>query len=87
YDDDYLCVGDSRGSVYIYNIESGRLLRHLAHKRSVRPVTCCVFSRDCRSVIYAGEGGFIWRYDYVDDETLAEWEKPEDTTPDGTDSE
>ncbi|KAJ2404852.1 hypothetical protein GGI10_005467, partial [Coemansia sp. RSA 2530] len=76
YDDCYLCVGNSRGEVYIYCIDSGKVVGHLAHKRSVRQVTCCQFSRDCRSVVYTGEGGFIWRYDYVDDETLAEWEKP-----------
>ncbi|KAJ1941328.1 hypothetical protein EC988_006791, partial [Linderina pennispora] len=79
YDDSYLCVGNSRGAVYIYSIETGKMLRHLTHKRSVKPVTCCAFSRDCRSVLYAGEGGFIWRYDYVDDETLAEWEKGSDS--------
>ncbi|KAJ1751390.1 hypothetical protein LPJ79_002068 [Coemansia sp. RSA 1821] len=79
YDDKYLCVGNSRGEVYIFSIESGKSVRRLAHKRSVRPVTCSLFTRDCRSVVYTGEGGFIWRYDYVDDETLAEWEKPDDS--------
>ncbi|KAJ1938677.1 hypothetical protein GGF37_004716 [Kickxella alabastrina] len=82
YDDEYLCVGNSRGKVYVYGLDSGRIVSHLAHKRSVRPVTCCLFSRDCRSVIYAGEGGFLWRYDYVDDETLAEWEKPDESASD-----
>ncbi|KAJ2900815.1 hypothetical protein IWW38_000190 [Coemansia aciculifera] len=76
YDDCFLCVGNSRGEVYIYCVDSGKVVGHLVHKRSVRQVTCCRFSRDCRSVVYTGEGGFIWRYDYVDDETLAEWEKP-----------
>ncbi|KAJ1646155.1 hypothetical protein LPJ64_002347 [Coemansia asiatica] len=79
YDDEYICAGNSRGEAYIYGIESGKTITRLAHKRSVKPVTCCLFSRDCRSVIYAGEGGFIWRYDYVDDETLAEWEKPDES--------
>ncbi|KAJ2158449.1 hypothetical protein GGF46_003766 [Coemansia sp. RSA 552] len=79
YDDKYICAGNSRGEVYIFDIETGKAIRRLAHKRSVRPVTCATFSRDCRSVAYTGEGGFIWRYDYVDDETLAEWEKPDDS--------
>ncbi|KAJ2706431.1 hypothetical protein FB645_001576 [Coemansia sp. IMI 203386] len=82
YDDEYMCAGNSRGEVYIYGIESGKTVARLAHKRSVKPVTCCLFSRDCRSVIYAGEGGFVWRYDYVDDETLAEWEKPNESASD-----
>ncbi|KAJ2315383.1 hypothetical protein H4R23_003947 [Coemansia sp. Cherry 401B] len=79
FDDKYICAGNSRGEVFIFSIESGKAIRRLAHKRSVRPVTCSLFSRDCRSVVYTGEGGFIWRYDYVDDETLAEWEKPDDS--------
>jgi hypothetical protein len=28
-----------------------------------------------RQVIAAGEDGYIWRYDYISDETLAEWAK------------
>ncbi|KAJ2515400.1 hypothetical protein H4217_005196 [Coemansia sp. RSA 1939] len=79
FDDKFICVGNSRGEVCIYCIESGKSVRTLRHKRSVRPVTSCVFTRDCRSIVYTGEGGFIWRYDYIDDETLAEWEKPEDS--------
>ncbi|KAJ1761854.1 hypothetical protein GGF45_004681 [Coemansia sp. RSA 551] len=79
FDDKYICVGNSRGEVFVFSIESGKTVCRLAHKRSVRPVTCSIFSRDCRSVVYAGEGGFIWRYDYVDDETLAEWEKPDES--------
>ncbi|KAJ2331754.1 hypothetical protein GGH92_009131, partial [Coemansia sp. RSA 2673] len=78
FDDCYLCVGNSRGEAFIYCVDTGKVVGHLAHKRSVRQVTCCQFSRDCRSVVYAGEGGFIWRYDYVDNETLAEWEKTEE---------
>ncbi|KAI9503017.1 hypothetical protein GGI25_003464 [Coemansia spiralis] len=80
FDDKYLCVGNGRGEAYIFCIDSGKTVGYLKHKRSVRPVTCCLFTRDCRSVIYAGEGGFIWRYDYVDDETLAEWTKHDDST-------
>ncbi|KAJ2550923.1 hypothetical protein EV175_003880 [Coemansia sp. RSA 1933] len=79
FDDKFVCAGNSRGEVGIFCIESGNPVRILRHKRSVRPVTSCVFTRDCRSIIYTGEGGFIWRYDYVDDETLVEWEKPDDS--------
>ncbi|KAJ2382993.1 hypothetical protein GGI05_005466 [Coemansia sp. RSA 2603] len=75
FDDEFICAGNSRGEVYVFGIDSGKAVARLAHKRSVKPVTCCLFTRDCRSVVYSSEGGFIWRYDYVDDETLAEWEK------------
>ncbi|KAJ1918388.1 hypothetical protein H4219_002614 [Mycoemilia scoparia] len=74
YDDNYICVGNAHGSVYIYDLNTGSMIHELRHRRSVKGVRCCAFTRDCRSVIYAGEGAFIWRYDYVDDETLAEWE-------------
>ncbi|KAJ2766040.1 hypothetical protein IWQ56_003869, partial [Coemansia nantahalensis] len=76
YDDRYVCVGNGQGEVVIFSIDTGKAVRRLTHKRSVRPVTCALFTRDCRAVVYAGEGGFIWRYDFVDDETLAEWERP-----------
>ncbi|KAJ1723020.1 hypothetical protein LPJ61_005868 [Coemansia biformis] len=82
YDDKYVCVGNGQGEVFIVSIDSGKTIRRLTHKRSVRAVTCALFSRDCRGVVYAGEGGFIWRYDYVDDETLAEWERPDDGASD-----
>lgn len=35
-------------------------------------VTIILFKRQ---VIAAGEDGYIWRYDYIDDATLAEWAK------------
>ncbi|KAJ2722013.1 hypothetical protein GGI07_003603 [Coemansia sp. Benny D115] len=87
FDDEYICAGNSRGEVYVFGLEAGKAICRLAHKRSVRPVTCCLFSRDGRSVIYAGEGGFLWRYDYVDDETLAEWEKPDESASDDSSAE
>ncbi|KAJ2787232.1 hypothetical protein GGI15_000893 [Coemansia interrupta] len=79
FDDEFICAGNSRGEVYVFGIDSGRAVARLVHKRSVKPVTCCLFTRDCRSIVYSSEGGFIWRYDYVDDETLAEWEKHNDS--------
>ncbi|KAG0274933.1 hypothetical protein BGZ95_009330 [Linnemannia exigua] len=57
-DELFFCVGTSNGSVYIYNIDTGRTVTELKHRRTV---------------ICAGEDSFIWRYDYVTDETLNEW--------------
>ncbi|CAB4374778.1 unnamed protein product [Rhizophagus irregularis] len=74
-DEKFFCVGTSNGSVNIYNILNGRLISELSHRRSTKAVRCCVFSRDCKQVIAAGEDGYIWRYDYISDETLAEWAK------------
>ncbi|KAG0163007.1 hypothetical protein DFQ30_000888 [Apophysomyces sp. BC1015] len=72
-DERFFCVGTSQGSVYIYNLETGKMVSELAHRRSTKSVRCCAFSRDCRQVVCAGEDGFIWRYDYIDDATLQEW--------------
>ncbi|KAF9987544.1 hypothetical protein BGZ75_000436 [Mortierella antarctica] len=78
-DELFFCAGTSNGSVYIYNIETGKTVTELKHRRSTKAIRTCIFSRDCRTVICAGEDSFIWRYDYVTDETLNEWAswKPE----------
>ncbi|KAK9711505.1 hypothetical protein K7432_007803 [Basidiobolus ranarum] len=78
-DNKFFCVGSSVGAVYIYNIETGKMVTELRHRRSTKAVRCCVFSRDCRNVVCAGEDSFIWRYDYVDDETLKEWTSKKST--------
>ncbi|KAI9360257.1 WD40-repeat-containing domain protein [Pilaira anomala] len=72
-DELFFCVGSSQGTVYVYNIKSGKVVSELGHRRSTKAVRCCVFSRDSRQIISAGEDGFIMRYDYIDDDTLAEW--------------
>ncbi|KAI1302823.1 hypothetical protein EDD11_005493 [Mortierella claussenii] len=78
-DELFFCVGTSNGSVYIYNIEAGKAVTELKHRRSTKAIRTCIFSRDSRTVVCAGEDSFIWRYDYVTDETLNEWAawKPE----------
>ncbi|KAG0052538.1 hypothetical protein BGZ83_002469 [Gryganskiella cystojenkinii] len=72
-DELFFCVGTSNGSVYIYNIESGKSVTELKHRRSTKSIRTCIFSRDSRTVICAGEDSFIWRYDFVTDEILNEW--------------
>ncbi|KAG2189043.1 hypothetical protein INT44_004185 [Umbelopsis vinacea] len=69
----FFCVGSSSGAIYVFNLHTGKQIAELQHRRSTKAVRCCVFTRDCRSVICAGEDAFIWRYDYIDDETLREW--------------
>ncbi|KAI8979826.1 WD40-repeat-containing domain protein [Mycotypha africana] len=73
-DELFFCVGSSQGSIFIYNLETGKLVTELGHRRSTKAVHCCVFSRDCRQIVAAGEDGFIMRYDYIDDDTLKEWD-------------
>ncbi|KAJ1979081.1 hypothetical protein H4R34_002963 [Dimargaris verticillata] len=72
-DKQYLAVGNAQGVVLVYHLESGRLVAELKHKRSVKAVKSCVFTRDCRSILYGTDDAFLWRYDYIDDTTLADW--------------
>ncbi|KAF9149390.1 hypothetical protein BG015_008818 [Linnemannia schmuckeri] len=72
-DELFFCVGTSNGSAYIYNIDTGRTVTELKHRRSTKAIRTCIFARDSRTVVCAGEDSFIWRYDYVTDETLNEW--------------
>ncbi|CAG8671126.1 4165_t:CDS:2 [Dentiscutata erythropus] len=74
-DEKYFCVGTSNGTVHIYNVLSGKLVTELRHRRSTKAVRCCIFSRDTKQVLAAGEEGYIWRYDYISDEKLVEWAK------------
>ncbi|CAG8447783.1 26242_t:CDS:2 [Gigaspora rosea] len=81
-DEKYFCVGTSNGTIHIYNVLSGKLVTELRHRRSTKAVRCCVFSRDTKQVLAAGEEGYIWRYDYISDEKLAEWAKWKQTKQD-----
>ncbi|KAG0345069.1 hypothetical protein BG004_003999 [Podila humilis] len=72
-DELFFCVGTSNGSVYVYNIESGKTVTELKYRRSTKAIRTCIFSRDSRTVVCAGEDSFIWRYDYVTNEILNEW--------------
>ncbi|ORX61578.1 WD40 repeat-like protein [Hesseltinella vesiculosa] len=72
-DEGYFCVGSSHGRVYIYNLNTGKQLAELSHRRSTKTIRCCAFSRDCKQILCGGEDGFLWRYDYVDDATLETW--------------
>ncbi|CAH1760900.1 8218_t:CDS:2 [Entrophospora sp. SA101] len=74
-DGKYMCVGTSYGSVFIYNITKGKLVTELSHRRSTKAVKCCLFTRDYKQIIAAGQEGFICRYDYISDKTLAEWDE------------
>jgi hypothetical protein len=60
----YFCAGNSNGAVSIFSLEIGALVVELSHKRSTKAVRCCAFSLDARNVLFAGEGAFIWRFDY-----------------------
>ena len=43
-----LCVGNSEGVIFIYEIDTGRQIHRLEHRRSRSPVRSCCFSRGIR---------------------------------------
>jgi len=57
-DGQLLCVGDGGGTVYIFNVATGKLLTELQHKRSRMPVRACAFNANTRcahaAVAHAG---------------------------------
>lgn len=65
----FLCAGNSTGSVFIYNIHSGSVVRHLHHPRAKVPIHSCLFSHDCRHLLIAGGEPMIWRWSYMEQET------------------
>lgn len=68
------CVGTAMGTVLIFNIEKGNLIKEIEHKRSTEPIKCSIFTRNCKSIIYTNENATIWRYDYVSNKQKKEWE-------------
>ncbi|KAI8068017.1 WD40-repeat-containing domain protein [Gongronella butleri] len=72
-DEAYFCVGTSQGRIYVYSLHTGKQIVELSHRRSSKAIRCCVFTRDCKQILGGGEGGFLWRYDYVTDDTLDQW--------------
>jgi len=63
-DGKFICVGNSRGDVYIFNLLTGTKINSLEHKRSKSPVRGCVFAHHCKNVIFVSES-MIWRWDFV----------------------
>ncbi|KAJ3082534.1 hypothetical protein HK102_001613 [Quaeritorhiza haematococci] len=61
----YFCVGNGNGAIFVYNLETGKCVSELRHRRSTKAVRCVVFARDMRNIIYVGEDSIVWRYDFV----------------------
>jgi len=69
----HFCVGDGNGGVHIFDLNTGKQVAELKHKRSKHPIRSCVFNHNSRNLIYGGCESLIWRYDYIDEQTLSEW--------------
>ncbi|KAJ3395488.1 hypothetical protein HDU92_005742 [Lobulomyces angularis] len=72
-DNKYFCVGNNYGGVFIYDLNKGTLLHELKHKRAQKPVKSVAFNKDCKNLIFTGEDGLIFRFDYIDEEKLKEF--------------
>lgn len=44
----FVCVGSSAGVIFVYNLQTGKMVAEVGHKKSSKPIRCCVFSRNCR---------------------------------------
>ncbi|OMH84335.1 hypothetical protein AX774_g2135 [Zancudomyces culisetae] len=73
-DGNYICTGNASGAIFIFNVNTGKVINKLHHKRSVRPITCCTFSKDSKSIIYGSDSSLLWRYDYIDAKRRMKWE-------------
>lgn len=72
----YVAIGDASGVVTVFHVESGREVSELRHKRSRAAVRACAFGGpQGRNIVYVCADATIWRYDYIDEATLAEWAK------------
>lgn len=54
-DELFFCVGTSNGSVYVYNIDSGKTVTELKYRRSTKAIRTCIFSRDSRYKLSTGQ--------------------------------
>jgi WD40 repeat protein len=46
-DECFLCIGSDYGAVYVYDIQTSKLLAELHHKKTSKAVRCCAFTRNC----------------------------------------
>lgn len=62
-DELFFCVGTSNGSVFVYNIDSGKTVTELKYRRSTKAIRTCIFSRDSRYKFSPGQyGSFSKQY-------------------------
>jgi len=73
----FICAGNSQGSVFIFSMgregsAGNSLLKTLSHRRAHTPIRACAFSHDCRNVLIITSEPYIWRWDYISPELLAQ---------------
>jgi len=67
-------VGTAFGTALIFDINIGKIITEVGHKRSTDPVKCSIFTQNIKSIIYTSDNATIWRYDYVSKKQKKEWE-------------
>ncbi|ORX60183.1 WD40 repeat-like protein [Piromyces finnis] len=74
YDKSLFVVGTAFGTALIFDLNEGKIITEIGHKRSTDPVKCSIFTQNCKSIIYTSDNATIWRFDYVSKKQKKEWE-------------
>lgn len=59
----FICTGNSRGAVFVYDAADGSHLTALVSDKIAAPVQACALSNDCRHLLAAAGKGFVFRYE------------------------
>jgi WD40 repeat protein len=59
---EYFCIGTDNGSIHIYSLKDGSLVKKLTHKRSSKSIKSCAFSRTNLNIVFVGQDSLVWRY-------------------------
>lgn len=73
--EEFICFGDHTGSMYIYHLDTGNLLRKLKHRQAKYEVRMCMFSPNPDNKIYqVGDSPHLLCWEYVDPKVISEYE-------------
>ena len=61
-DGNYICCGNSEGTVYLFNTNTGKQITRLEHKRCRSTVRSCTFTSNSKSIVFINES-HLWRFD------------------------
>lgn len=64
FDGQYLVVGNTKGTTYLYSLQSGLLIHSLEHRRLSSSVLSCTISHHGKNIISAS-ASILWRWDYI----------------------
>lgn len=80
----FVCIGNSDGDVFIFRFntketnlikDNKHLITKLIPPKKLEGIRGCVFARDCKSILIAGDAGCLWRWEYVSQEKIDEFKQ------------